>query len=49
MGHTTKISDYELDRGDGPEPCEGVDIEVKAKTVEPEDKPEPKKSAAKTK
>jgi hypothetical protein len=28
MGHTTSISDYELERGDGPPPCEGVDIEV---------------------
>lgn len=27
MGHTEKISDYEMARGDGPPPCEGVDIE----------------------
>lgn len=57
MGHTTKISDYEMAHGDGPPPCEGVDIEApaktenpapkvtKSKTVEPEKKPPVKKSA----
>ncbi|MGZ6800654.1 MAG: hypothetical protein ACXVGR_12600 [Mycobacteriaceae bacterium] len=52
MGHTTRISDYELERGDGPEPCEGYDIEaeVKAKKVEPEDDKKPVTSTrAKTK
>lgn len=49
MGHTEKIPDAELERGDGPAPCDGVDIEVKAKKVEPEDKSEPEKSTAKTK
>lgn len=33
MGHTTSISDYELERGDGPPPCEGVDIEGQAENV----------------
>lgn len=47
MGCTTKISDYELERGDGPEPCEGYDIEaeresaVKSKVVEPQDDKKP--------
>lgn len=43
MGCTTKISDYELERGDGPEPCEGYDIEAerKSKVVEPQDDKKP--------
>jgi hypothetical protein len=56
MGHTTSISDYELERGDGPPPCDGVDIEAPAeksarqsKVVEPEPKPAAKKTTAKTK
>jgi hypothetical protein len=46
MGHTTRISDYEWDRGDGPkEVLEGYDPSdekpvTKSKKVEPkEDKP----------
>lgn len=59
MGHTTSISDYELERAStrGPE-AEGVDIEAqaekkppvtKSKVVEPEKKPAPRKSTARTK
>lgn len=57
MGHTTRISDYEMGRAwtTGPE-AEGYDVEAqaektetKSKKVEPEDKPEPKKSTARTK
>lgn len=44
MGHTTRISDYEWDRGDGPKEIpEGVDIEksvTKSKVVIPKKKPE---------
>lgn len=56
MGHTTSISEYELERGDGPPPCEGYDIEeqaekvvTKSKVVEAESKPAAKKTTAKTK
>jgi hypothetical protein len=62
-GHTTSISDYELERGDGPEPCEGVEADevsstrgkaepksvTHSKVVEAEDKPDAKKTTAKTK
>jgi hypothetical protein len=30
MGHTTRISDYEMERGDGRGETEGVDIEASA-------------------
>lgn len=65
MGYTTRISDYEWDRGDGvKEVPEGVEVSsaaklprpdtedksvTKSKVVEAEDKPEPKKSTARTK
>lgn len=49
MGYTTSIPEPELQRGDGPPPCEGHDIDVKAKQVVPEEKPEPKKSTARSK
>lgn len=65
MGATTRISDYEWERGDGPkEVPEGVDADAaaksarpsdavstvtKSKVVEGEQKPAPKKTAAKTK
>lgn len=65
MGYTTSIPEPELERGDGPEPCEGVDAEAavkterpegyevssvtKSKVVEGDEKPEPKKSSARSK
>jgi hypothetical protein len=54
MGCLTSISEYELGRGDGAPPPEGVDIEaetvvVAAKVVEPEKKTAARKTAAKTK
>jgi hypothetical protein len=64
MGYTTSIPEPELERGDGPPPCEGVDIEAarakenpapekhpvtKSKVIEGDDKPESKKSTARTK
>lgn len=50
MGYTTKISDYEWERGDGPkEVPEGVEVVTKSKVVEAEDKPAPKKTTARSK
>jgi hypothetical protein len=54
MGHTTRISDYEWDRGDGAKDVdEGYDDEkpkTKSKVVEPEDdKPVSTTRTAKTK
>lgn len=50
MGYTTKISDYEWDRGDGPKDIpEGVEVVTKSKVVEAEDKPAPKKTTARSK
>lgn len=52
MGYTTRISDYEWDRGDGAkEVPEGVEVSAvtKSKVVEPEDNPEPKKTTARSK
>lgn len=50
MGHTTKISDYELQRGDPVIDAADLDEPVtKSKVVESEDKPAPKKSTAKSK
>jgi hypothetical protein len=55
MGHTTKISDYEWERGDGPkEVPEGYDPSeekpvTKSKKVEPAEKNPPVTSTASTK
>jgi hypothetical protein len=51
MGYTTYCNPYDLERGDGHVLAEGVEIdgEVKAKVVEAEKKPAPKKATATTK
>jgi len=47
MGHTTSISEYELARGDGPPPCDCVDVEEPAakETKTKSNKPKSKKAA----
>lgn len=54
MGYTTYCNPYDLERGDGHVLAEGVETdqapaEVKAKVVEAEDKPAPRKATARTK
>lgn len=58
MGYTTSIPEPELERGDGPPPCEGYDIEAeeaeekpktKSKKVEPAEKKPPVTTTASTK
>lgn len=47
MGHTTKISDYELERGDWIQPCEGYDVEAQAESESKQSKSAPKKTQTK--
>jgi hypothetical protein len=52
MGYTTKISDYELERGYPPQKAADFDDEktvTKSKVVKPEDKKPPVSTAAVTK
>lgn len=50
MGYTTRIDQSEIDRSTTVGPLtEGVEVEVKAKVVEPEKKPPAKKTTARTK